>query len=84
MADLNRISPRAALREGARVLLPMPDDRSRSLASLEVKDAPERKKYRRHRKAGSKYYRVSLQKRAAARSGSTSGSSSGKRSKSIQ
>lgn len=70
MADLNRISPRAPLREGARVLLPMPDDRSRSLASLEVKDAPEKKRYRRYRKAGSKYYRVSLQKRAAARNAS--------------
>jgi hypothetical protein len=82
MADLNRISPRAGLREGARVLLPMPDDRSRSLASLEVKDAPERRKHRRYRKSGSKYYRVSLQKRAAARSGQ--GSSAGKRAKSIQ
>jgi hypothetical protein len=70
MADLNRISPRAPLREGARVLLPMPDDRSRSLASLEVKDAPEKRRYRRYRKAGSKYYRVSLQKRAAARNAS--------------
>lgn len=76
MTDLNRISAKAALREGARVLLPMPDDRSRSLASLEVKDAPERKKYRRYRKAGSKYYRVSLQKRAAARSSSKKGSRS--------
>lgn len=76
MADLNRISPKAPLREGARVLLPMPDDRSRSLASLEVKDAPERKKHKRYRKAGSKYYRVSLQKRAAARSSGKKGSRS--------
>lgn len=54
----------------------MPDDRSRSLASLEVKDAPERKKHKRYRKTGSKYYRVSLQKRAAARSSGKKGSRS--------
>ncbi|MFN7685250.1 MAG: transglycosylase SLT domain-containing protein [Oligoflexia bacterium] len=68
MADLNRVSVRSPLREGVRVLLPMPDDRTRSIASLEVKDAPEKRRFRKQRKVGSKSYRVSLQSRAAARS----------------
>lgn len=42
MSDLNRVNPQAPLRSGAQVYLPLPNDRSRSLASLEVRDPPER------------------------------------------
>lgn len=82
VADLNRVSPKAPLREGSRVLLPMPDDRSRSVASLDVKDAPEKRRARKHRKAPNRLYRVSLQNRAAARN--TTGVRSQAPSKSIQ
>src|SRR5262249_5587265 len=34
ISDLNGVSPRMPLRHGIKVLLPMPNDRSRSLASL--------------------------------------------------
>jgi LysM repeat protein len=51
ISDLNGVSPRMPLRHGAKVLLPMPNDRSRSIASLEVRDPPEhrRRKGRRRR-----------------------------------
>lgn len=48
ISDLNGVSPRMPLRKGAKILLPMPNDRSRSIASLEVRDPPEHR--RRHRK----------------------------------
>jgi len=47
MSDLNGVSARLPLRNGVRVLLPMPNDRSRSLASLEVRDPPEKRRIRR-------------------------------------
>ena len=50
MSDLNRVSPRMPLRFGAQVLLPMPNDRSRTFASLEVRDPPERRRRRHHRR----------------------------------
>jgi soluble lytic murein transglycosylase-like protein/LysM repeat protein len=66
ISDLNGVSPRMPLRHGAKVLLPMPNDRSRSIASLEVRDPPEhhrRKGRRRHR-----YSKISYeQRREAAR-----------------
>lgn len=67
ISDLNGISPRIPLRSGMRVLLPLPNDRSRSLASLEVRDAPERRKYRKRRPARSSNYRVSKKKRELVR-----------------
>jgi len=70
MTDLNGVSPRMPLRKGTRVLLPMPNDRSRTLASLEIRDAPESRHYRHHRsrRSGGKLYRVTYKRRAAARS----------------
>lgn len=66
ISDLNGVSPKRPLRHGAKVLLPMPNDRSRSIASLEVRDPPERhrrKSRRRHR-----YSKISYeQRREAAR-----------------
>lgn len=49
--DLNGYSAHAGLREGTKVLLPLPLDRSRSIASLDVRDAPDRKRRRIKRKA---------------------------------
>ncbi len=50
MSDLNRVSPRMPLRNGVKVLLPMPNDRSRTFASLEVRDPPEKRRRRHHRR----------------------------------
>ncbi len=50
MSDLNRVSPRMPLRLGAKVLLPIPSDRSRTFASLEVRDPPEKRRRRHHRR----------------------------------
>jgi len=72
ISDLNGVSPRLPLRSGLRVLLPMPNDRSRSLASLEIRDPPERRRYRRSSRRG-KYYKIPYKRRDAARS-SRSGS----------
>jgi LysM repeat protein len=66
ISDLNGVSPRLPLRKGVHVLLPIPNDRSRSLASLDVRDPPERpgRSHRRHRP---KYYRITYKHRASAR-----------------
>ncbi len=64
IAELNGISPRVALRRGSKILLPIPNDRTRSMASLEVRDAPE--KVRRRAKPA-RYYKVNFKKRDAAR-----------------
>jgi hypothetical protein len=50
MSDLNGVSPKMPLRNGVKVLLPMPNDRSRTLSSLEVRDQPERRKSRKSRR----------------------------------
>jgi membrane-bound lytic murein transglycosylase D len=71
ISDLNGISSRMSLRQGMRVLLPMPNDRSRTLASLEVRDPPEHRRARsgrRHRR-GPRLYKVTYKKREAAREG---------------
>jgi hypothetical protein len=65
VAELNGIHRSSYLRSGATVLLPMPNDRSRSLASLDLRDAPDRRRARAKRKKA--IYRVSLQDRAMAR-----------------
>lgn len=67
MSDLNRVSAKAPLRTGSRVLLPMPNDRSRAVASLDLRDPPERRKFRRNRRGSSKQYKVSYKRREAAR-----------------
>lgn len=67
ISDLNGVSPRMPLRKGARILLPMPNDRSRSIASLEVRDPPEhRRKHRRRRRFSKISFR---QRNEATRSG---------------
>lgn len=69
ITDLNGVSPRMRLRKGLRVLLPIPNDRSRSLASLDLRDPPSRRRHhRRHRHHRHKYYRVSYKRRESARS----------------
>jgi hypothetical protein len=65
MSDLNRVSPKMPLRNGAKVLLPMPNDRSRTFASLEVRDPPEKRRSRRHRRH--KYLRTTYRHRESAR-----------------
>jgi membrane-bound lytic murein transglycosylase D len=68
MTDLNGVSPKALLRAGSKIYLPIPDDRSRSLASLEVRDPPERRKYRRQNRKQANKYRVSMKNRELSRS----------------
>ncbi len=65
VADLNGISPRMPLRSGTKILLPMPNDQSRSVASLEIRDPPEKKRFRRRR--GKHNYKVTLKNREGAR-----------------
>jgi LysM repeat protein len=65
ISDLNGVSPKMKLRNGVKVLLPIPNDRSRSLASLDVRDPPESKRRRRHRRG--KSYKISYKKRESAR-----------------
>lgn len=69
ISDLNGVSARLPLRSGVRVLLPMPTDRSRSIASLEIRDPPDRRRARRHkyRHKAPKYYKVDFRRREAAR-----------------
>ena len=68
VAELNRVHARSPLRAGATVVLPMPNDRSRTLASLEVLDPPERhRRTRRLRRGGRRYYKVTYKRRESAR-----------------
>ena len=57
MSDLNRVSPKLTLKHGSEILLPMPNDRSRTFASLEVRDPPE--KHRSHGRLPSSPWPVS-------------------------
>lgn len=65
ISDLNGVSPKRSLRAGLSVVLPIPNDRSRSLASLEVRDPPE--KHRRRGRRRSRYTKITYKKREAAR-----------------
>ncbi len=51
ISELNQIAPKTPLRAGTKILLPMPNDATRSLASLDLRDSPEkrRKAYRSYR-----------------------------------
>ncbi|MEK7690087.1 MAG: LysM peptidoglycan-binding domain-containing protein, partial [Bdellovibrionota bacterium] len=71
IVEMNRISPRSVLRKGSTVVLPMPNDRSRSLASLDLRDPPSKKRVRRGsgKRSKSKNYKVSYKRRESARSG---------------
>jgi hypothetical protein len=66
ISDLNGVSSRMKLRNGVNVLLPIPNDRSRSIASLDVRDPPESRHRRRHHRRA-KYYKVTYKKRQSAR-----------------
>jgi len=61
IADLNGISPKASLRKGMRIQLPIPVDRARNIAALEIRDPPSRRRYRpaRYRKKAHKKSAVS-------------------------
>jgi hypothetical protein len=67
ISDLNGVSPRMPLRHGIKVLLPMPDDRSRSLASLDVRDPPEGRHGGGRRRRG-RFYHINYKRRESARS----------------
>lgn len=67
ISDLNGISAHMPLRHAVKVLLPMPNDRSRSLASLEVRDPPEKRRVRRSRRKQN-LYKITYKKRESARS----------------
>lgn len=69
IADLNGLSPRAYLPKGLRVILPIPNDRSRTLSSLEVRDPPERRRhrYRRYRVRSHHRAKAGYKNRASAR-----------------
>ena len=71
ISELNGISAKTPLRSGARVILPIPNDRSRSLASLDVRDPPEtrRRSSRRKHRRRSRYSKISHRNRESARSG---------------
>lgn len=59
ISDLNGLSAKMPLRNGSRILLPMPNDPSRTFTSLEVRDPPEKSRRRRHpRRHGHKYSKV--------------------------
>lgn len=49
LTDLNGISAHSVLRAGSIVKIPMPNDNSRSVAALEIRDPPERRRARRFR-----------------------------------
>ncbi len=68
MSDLNGVSPKMPLRDGTRVLLPIPSDRSRALASLDVRDTPDRRRSRTRVKRAKVEHKVSSRKRRSARS----------------
>lgn len=65
MSDLNGISAKRPLHRGLQILLPIPNDRSRSLASLEIRDPPEGRRKKRHRRGH--YSKVGYRKRQSAR-----------------
>ncbi len=67
VTDLNGVSAHMPLRAGSKILLPLPNDRSRSLASLEVRDPPERRRYRRRAVSRPKSFRmITIKRREAA------------------
>lgn len=67
IVDLNGISPTASLHRGAKIFLPMPLDRTRSLASLEIRDPPRRRVSKRSPRKRSAVHKIGVQQREAAR-----------------
>ena len=75
MSDLNGLSPKVALQVGHKILLPIPNDRSRTFASLEVRDPPERRsggRRRSHRRHVHKAFRVTYKPKNKETSGGPS------------
>lgn len=70
ISDLNGVSPRMRLRNGVKVLLPIPND-NRSMASLDLRDPPERARRSRHRRG--RVYRITYKRREAARARAPTG-----------
>lgn len=68
LRDLNGFGPKTRLRVGALIQLPLPVDRSRSLASLEVKDPPEKRRRYKRARGTKKYYKITPKRRESARS----------------
>jgi hypothetical protein len=64
LIDLNRVSSSVTLKRGTPVVLPMPNDPSRTVASLEIRDPPDRS---RRKSWGKRRTKISAQQRAAAR-----------------
>lgn len=62
--DLNGLGKHAEVRAGKTLLLPMPHDRSRSTASLDLRDDPPRKKSKRKKR----FYSLKNKERQSARS----------------
>ncbi len=60
MSDLNRISPKMSLKHGSTVFLPMPTDRTRTFASLELRDPPMRRKGGSRRHSATRHHRRRL------------------------
>lgn len=52
LVDLNGLSSKTRLQKGMKVILPLPNDRSRAVASLEIKDPPEKRRFHRRKKKG--------------------------------
>ena len=69
ISDLNGVSAHTPLRKGVAVLIPIPNDRSRSLASLDVRDPPEKARRHRVRRRPRQlhYSKVSFKRRQSAR-----------------
>lgn len=74
IADLNGVSPKASLRQGMVIRLPMPSDGTRDVAALEIRDPPERRRRsaRRVKRTSSSFqkrkaYKVTLRERAKVR-----------------
>jgi hypothetical protein len=64
LVDLNRVSGSMTLKRGTSVILPMPNDPGRTVASLEIRDPPQRKS---RKSWGRKRTKISARERAAAR-----------------
>lgn len=59
ISDLNGVSSKRPLRSGIQVLLPIPNDRSRSLAALDLRDPPSKRRV----KSRSRRYRITSKQR---------------------
>lgn len=73
IADLNGISPKATIRKGMLIQLPMPTDKTRSIATLEIRDPPAKKRTR--------YRKVNTRKKSVAKKATFSKVDSKKRAK---